>query len=154
MSQIVIERYHPRWAADFAELNLAWIEELFVVEDEDRKVLLAPEKHIIAPGGDILFALDGEQVVGCVALKPTAPGVLELTKMAVLKARRAQGIGARLLTAAIARARELGATALVLDTHSSLVNAIALYTRFGFARVATVDSPYARADVSMRLPLD
>lgn len=150
---IVIVGYRPDLAAAFAELNLQWIEALFEVEDADRKVLFNPQHSIIDPGGSIVFAQRDNATVGCVALKPVRAGVLELTKMAVREDQRGGGIGALLLAAAIDEARRLGALELVLDTHSSLHNAIALYRRFGFAHVAVADSPYRRADVSMRMLL-
>ena len=147
--------YRPELAAAFAELNLQWIEALFEVEDADRKVLFDPERQIVEPGGNILFALDAADLaLGCVALKPVRHGVLELTKMAVREGRRGGGIGALLMDAALAEGRRLGAAELILDTHSSLQNAIALYRRFGFEHVAVTDSPYRGADVSMRLRLD
>lgn len=148
-----IEDWQPRHAADFLALNLEWIERWFRVEAADRDTLEHPQEHILALGGAILFALEGEVVQGCVALKPRGLGEYELTKMAVRPARRGAGIGAALMQAAIARGRALGARALVLDTHSSLQNAIALYRRFGFVEVPLQQSPYARSDVSMRLAL-
>lgn len=146
--------YRPELATAFAALNCSWIEALFEVEDADRKVLLDPEHSIIDPGGAILFALSNEQAIGCVALKPVRPGVLELTKMAVREDQRGGGIGALLMQAAIDTARRLSASELVLDTHSSLKNAIALYVRFGFTHVAPAGSIYRRSDVSMRRILD
>jgi PhzF family phenazine biosynthesis protein len=145
-----IESYRPELAPAFATLNFSWIEKYFVVEAPDRKVLLDPEHSIIEPGGNILFALDGDEPIGCVALKPVREGVLELTKMAVREDLRGAGIGKQLMQAAIEDARRLGARELVLDTHSSLKNAIGLYAQFGFEHVAVVDSAYQRADVSMR----
>jgi len=152
-SDLRIVGYRPELAAAFAELNLQWIEALFEVEEADRKVLLDPQHHIIEAGGTILFAVAAEMALGCVALKPVRAGVLELTKMAVRVGERGQGIGALLMRAAIDDAQRLGAHELVLHTQSSLRNAIALYRRFGFEQVAVTDSPYRRADVSMRLGL-
>ncbi len=146
--------YRAELAPAFATLNFSWIEKLFEIEEPDRKVLLDPEHSIIEPGGNILFAMQGGEVIGCVGLKPVAPGVLELTKMAVREDLRGAGVGALLMQAALDDARRLGAHELVLDTHSSLKNAIALYERFGFAHIPAHDSPYRRADVSMRCILN
>jgi putative acetyltransferase len=44
--------------ADFARLNIEWLERGFTVEPHDREVLGDPEAHILAPGGRILFAVD------------------------------------------------------------------------------------------------
>jgi hypothetical protein len=64
-------------------LNLEWLERWFTVEPIDREVLGDPETHILAGGGHVLFAVDGEgHAVGTVALKHEGDGVFELTKMA------------------------------------------------------------------------
>lgn len=150
INDIQVSGYRPELAAAFAALNFNWIEKWFEIEEPDRKVLLDPEHSIIEPGGNVLFALHGGEAVGCVGLKPVRPGVLELTKMAVREDLRGAGVGGLLMQAAINDARRLGAGELVLDTHSSLKNAIALYERFGFVHAPTGDSPYRRSDVSMR----
>lgn len=42
--------YAPCWRADFARLNIEWLERWFVVEPVDRTVLSDPETHILAGG--------------------------------------------------------------------------------------------------------
>ncbi len=150
IDNLQVSGYHPELAPAFATLNFDWIEKFFEIEEPDRRVLLDPEHSIIEPGGNILFALHGDEVIGCVGLKPIRAGVLELTKMAVREDLRGVGVGGLLMQAAINDARRLGAQELVLDTHSSLKNAIALYERFGFVHAPVGDSPYRRSDVSMR----
>ena len=62
--------FDPRWRADFARLNIDWLERFFVVEPIDREVLSDPETHILADGGRVLFAVDEHDAcVGTVALK-------------------------------------------------------------------------------------
>ena len=67
MSKVV--DYQPEHQADFARLNVEWLERYFVVEPIDRKVLDDPQTHILDDGGHILMAIDEGQVVGTVALK-------------------------------------------------------------------------------------
>jgi PhzF family phenazine biosynthesis protein len=155
MSTVQIRDYRTEYASAFAQLNLAWIEQHFSVEEPDRASLLEVERHIIAPGGNVLFAVGTDnEVLGCVALKVVQPGVMELTKMAVDARRRGHGIGAELMRAALRDARARGTRTLLLDTHSSLRPAIALYQRFGFRQVPLRASPYRRSDVSMELDLN
>lgn len=150
-AHISIENYRAEFAPAFAALNLAWIEKFFVVEEQDQAILFNPEQTLLAIGGSILFALESKLIVGCVALKPIASGVFELTKMAVSEDRRGQGIGAILMQAAIEEANQLGARKLVLYTHSSLQNAIALYRRHGFVQLLLEGAnPYQRSDVYMQ----
>jgi putative acetyltransferase len=142
-------------AAAFRALNEEWIARHFTIEEQDRRQLDDPVAAYIEPGGEILIAeLDGRPV-GCVALVPDGSGAYELSKMAIAPALRGQGAGRRLLAAAIARARELGARSLFLGSSSKLANAVHLYEDAGFQHVApeSIHMPYARADVFMTLSL-
>jgi GNAT superfamily N-acetyltransferase len=152
MTDIRIISYRRDLAPAFQRLNLAWIERLFVVEDADRKVLGDPERSIITPGGQILFALDGDEVVGTVAMVRYTAARYELAKMAVEPSHQGRGIGEMLGAAAIAYARDAGAETVFLLTNSSLAGAIRLYERLGFRHGVDPDPPeYARADVYMEL---
>jgi GNAT superfamily N-acetyltransferase len=73
--------------------------------------------------------------------------------MGVLEDARGQGLGRRLVQAAIARARDMGARSLYLETNSKLVAAMKLYAAEGFVQARGRPSPYARADVQMELAL-
>lgn len=133
----------------FHDLNLEWVQSLFTVEPYDIEQLENPER-ILDAGGEIWFArLDGE-TVGTGALYCKGEGLFELAKMAVRPNLRGRGIGAKLLEVLIRRFRERGGKRLVLATNSKLVNAIALYRRYGFVDYVP-DSPpeYARADTFM-----
>jgi GNAT superfamily N-acetyltransferase len=145
--------YRPEHAGAFAALNRDWIERLFSIEPADLKVLNDPEHAIIAPGGEIFFALDGTTVVGTVALVPTGPRAFELAKMVVAGSHQGQGIGEALGTAAVEWARAKQADHLFLVTNSSLTGAIRLYERLGFVHRPMPPSDYARADVYMVHPL-
>lgn len=154
MTDIRIVGFRRELAPAFQRLNLAWIERLFVVEDADRKVLGDPERSIIAPGGQILFALDGDEAIGTVAMVRYTAARYELAKMAVEPSYQGRGIGEMLGAAAIVFARDAGAETVFLLTNSSLVGAIRLYERLGFRHAVDPDPPeYARADVYMELPI-
>lgn len=71
-------------------------------------------------------------IVGSVGLYPLGDGAVELRKMYLDKSLRGKGIGKRLLEAAITRARALGFDRIELETNSRLLEAIALYRRYGF----------------------
>jgi GNAT superfamily N-acetyltransferase len=154
MTDIRIVSYRRDLAPAFQRLNLAWIERLFVVEDADRKVLGDPERSIITPGGQILFALDGDEAIGTVAMVRYTAARYELAKMAVEPSHQGRGIGEMLGATAIAFARDAGAETIFLLTNSSLAGAIRLYERLGFRHGVDPDPPeYARADVYMELPI-
>jgi GNAT superfamily N-acetyltransferase len=146
--------FRPELASAFAELNRAWIESLFVLEEADWKVLRNPEESIMQPGGQIFFAMDGAQAVGTAAAIRVAPETFELGKMAVRPSHQGQGLGERLGRAVIDYARSEGAAKVYLETNSRLANAIRLYQRLGFRKADfPVPSDYARADVYMEVRL-
>lgn len=79
---------------------------------------------------------DAGSVVGSCALYPVRDGVAELRKMYVERRLRGQGWGRRLLETALAAARDDGYARVELETASVLKEAIAMYGRYGFKRVA------------------
>lgn len=139
----------------FRALNEEWIAAHFELEAEDRRQLSDPIAAYVAPGGEILLAEDEGRVVGCVAIVPDGTGAWELSKMAVTPAMRGRGTGRRLLEAAVARARERGATSLFLGSSRKLAPAVHLYEALGFRHVPpeSLHMPYARATVFMQLDL-
>jgi ribosomal protein S18 acetylase RimI-like enzyme len=149
-SHIRVTTYHEAYRADFARLNLEWIERHFWVEERDRTILRDPWTEVIARGGEIFFALDEDQVVGTVAMRPAGPWTYELTKMAVRPMARGRGFGLRLLDRAMAWARDRGARRVILYSHTSLRPALSLYRRRGFRTVRLGPTPgYERSDIEM-----
>jgi putative acetyltransferase len=151
---IHIRRFQPGDEAGFLRLNEAWIVKYFILEAKDREVLGDPVKYIVNPGGEIIFATIGEEMVGCCALMPTAPGEYEVAKMAVSETLRGRGIGRKILDAVIAEAKRIGAKRLYLETNSKLPSATHLYESVGFRHLPAErlkPSLYARADVFMEM---
>lgn len=150
-ASVRIEPFTPALREHFYRLNEAWLRKYFYVEDIDHRVLSNPEDEILAPGGVILFAVLGDDVVGTCALIREAEGVYELSKMSVEEGRQGLGIGRKLIEAAIAEFRRRGGTRLFLETNTKLTPAIRLYESTGFVHQPTTkpDSHYARSDVYM-----
>lgn len=150
----VLRDFRPGDQPAFRQLNEEWIAQYFVLEPADLKALDHPEEYILRPGGSILLAEAGTQVVGTCALIKMADGGYELAKMAVAPAAQGQRIGWLLGQAAVQRARDLGARRVYLESNSALGPALALYRKLGFRDLAQpAPSPYARADVQMELLL-
>ncbi|HEY5808160.1 MAG TPA: GNAT family N-acetyltransferase [Povalibacter sp.] len=145
---LAIVTFNPVLRDEFRRLNVAWLERYFKVEPIDERVLSNPEQEILAPGGEILFALLDGEVVGTVALK-LDEDELELTKMAVDERWQGRGYGQCLLETALDVARARGKRRVVLYTQTALKPAIALYYKNGFRDVAGCLTKYARCDVKM-----
>lgn len=144
--------FAPEHAEAFRTLNEAWISRYFALEAKDRQVLGDPQGQILAKGGVIFMAMDGDVAVGCVALMHMTDGGYEVSKMTVVEHARGTGLGRRLLQRCIDAGAALGATRLYLETNSSLAPALALYRAMGFRDLAPAETPYVRADVFMDRP--
>lgn len=85
------------------------------------------------------YLLEGDEVVGCGALdgramSGEAPGVAQLRWMYIEPAARGRGLGAKMLSRALAFARLAGHARVVLSMHDKLASAIRLYEAAGFRR--------------------
>lgn len=150
--------YKPELKCHFKRLNAQWIEEYFQLEDQDHQFLNDPQTHILDQGGEILFAMVGNEVVGTTALLtlPKKPDTLELARFAVDPAHRGKHIGTKLLSKAIELAKQKGAKTLYLETSHVLLPAINLYRKSGFMMVSPDPdalTPLDRADTWMQLDL-
>src|SRR5262245_36638118 len=132
MSEVRIRAFQAGDEETFRILNEEWIERYFRIEEPDRKTLNNPRGSILDRGGAIFIAEEDGRAVGCCALIPNEPGVLELAKMAVTESSQGRGIGAGLMAAAVEAARAMGAARLMLETNSTMGPAIRLYARSGF----------------------
>ena len=155
--EVEIIGWDSRLRDRFRKLNLAWLQRYFDGEltEQDRQALDNPEGYYLARGGYIWFARSQEQVVGCCALARHGEQRFEISKMGVDEGCQGQGIGRRLMLTALAKARELGAREVYLESATKLERAIGLYRNLGFRAVPHPDgrSPYPRSDIYMTLTL-
>lgn len=157
MSVVTVRDFRPSDAEAFRDLNLAWVEQYFTVEAEDRAQLEDPQTHILDQGGAILIADLDDIPVGTVGLVPGhQDGVLELIKMSARSDVKGRGIGRALMDAAIEKARVMGATKIWLETNTVLAAALALYRKSGFHELTgneLTETPYDRCNCQMVLEL-
>ena len=88
--------------------------------------------HYAPPAGAFLLAEHDGDWVGCVGLRRFEERSCEMKRLYVAPAARGLGVGRALVTAIIARARELGYQRMLLDTLPSMAQALALYQSLGF----------------------
>ncbi len=152
---LAIREYSDALAHHFHDINREWVESMFEVEATDREVLENPRRHIIDPGGAILFVEATDLgIIGTCALQKTGDRSFELTKMGVRQSARGLKAGEFLLHAVIERAQELGAAPLYLLTSTKCAAAIHLYEKAGFQHdpdiMARYGARYERCNVAMR----
>ena len=82
--------------------------------------------------GAFFVLLNGEEVIGTVALNRETDAVCELCRMYLAQPYRGQGLGRRLLECCLREARKRGFRETRLKTASVLLEAISLYKRAGF----------------------
>jgi amino-acid N-acetyltransferase len=95
-----------------------------------------PTEGLAAHLANTLVVHDGPTLVGIAALE-LYPGGALLRSVAVDERMRGRGLGQRLVEATLARARQLGVSAVFLLTET----AAAFYPRFGFERIARDEVP-------------
>ncbi|MFW0777556.1 MAG: GNAT family N-acetyltransferase [Rickettsiales bacterium] len=132
MADFTITPYHPKYQPRFYALNQAWIEQFYVMEEEDKQFLADPESHIIAKDGEIFFLLEGDEVMGCCGVMKMGDGVYELVRMAVDERARGKGYGVALIEHAIEWTKTKKASQLILETGIHNNAAVALYSKLGF----------------------
>lgn len=149
-----IINFDPKYAEDFKNLNIEWLEKYFWVEPHDEEVLGKPGKYIIEPGGNIFFVRENEKIIGTVALMKMEDGIFELTKMAVIPAAQGRNIGQKLMQHTLNFARSKGWKKLILYSNRKLKNAIHIYKKYGFKEIPIEENnPYVRGDIKLELPL-
>lgn len=143
--------YQPQFHSDFKRLNMEWLEKYNLVESHDLEILDDPEGTVLARGGVIFLAREGDSIVGTAGLWKENETEYELVKMAVDPQYRGRGISKLLLERCLAEAKNLKANKVFLFSNSQLKTALKLYEQYGFYHVVPENSPFVTADVKMEL---
>jgi GNAT superfamily N-acetyltransferase len=86
--------------------------------------------------GVFLVAYVDSRPVGCGAVRRIDGDTAEIKRMYVERGARGRGVGRIVLTALEAEGRRLGVRRMVLETGVRQAEALALYSRAGFCRIA------------------
>src|SRR5690554_2625950 len=103
-----------------------------------------PSKKIVKDfldRGTCYIALLECEIVGVFVLLRTHPETVELVNIAVEKERQGQGIGKKLVLAALEIAKGLQIKTIEIGTGNSSINQLALYQKCGF-RITGVDHDF------------
>lgn len=150
---IEIIDYSDKYANDFRELNLEWLDKYNLTESHDLEVINHPKEAILDGGGYIFLAKEGDKIIGTAGIANEGDSVYELVKMTVTPAFRGKGISKMLIEKCLDKARELKAKKIFLYSNSQLQTAISLYKKYGFVHVDASNSPLVTADVKMEMIL-
>ena len=152
MKNVLVTDFQSQYSNQFYQLNRAWIEESWVLEDSDKKDLLNPE-IIIHNGGQIFFAISKNEVIGTVAMIKNSDKIYELAKMTVKSSYRGKGIANLLMDKCIEFAFKKNASEIFLISNDSLTVARNLYEKYGFKEVVLDSQKYQRGNVKMILQI-
>jgi putative acetyltransferase len=120
-------------------------------KDEDLKDI---EKNYFTPNGffGVLENQNNQEIIGTYGLMAMNKESCELRKMYLLKPFRGQGLGKLMVENALAMAHALGYRKIMLETISPLIEAIALYQKYGFTETPPREIN-ARVDKAFELEL-
>lgn len=98
------------------------------IEDE----LKDPAKKYTAPEGELLTAVEGDEVLGMIAYHRHSDTRCEMKRLYVKPSCRGMKLGEKLIEELIAHAKQAGYREMVLDTIVPLHSAVHLYKKLGF----------------------
>lgn len=125
-----------RSARALFEEYASWVEISLCFQNFDKEIAELPGAYA-PPGGRLFLAIDGDDVMGCVALRKIEDGVGEMKRLYVRPEFRGRGLGRTLTEKLIAEAKQIGYSRLRLDTlPGKMDQAITMYRSFGFREIA------------------
>lgn len=119
--------------ADFQKL-VAELDKDLAIRDGDEHAFFA-QFNKIAALKNVIVAYNGDEAVGCGAIKEYEPGIAEVKRMYVSEVYRGRGIASLILRRLEEWAAELGYTKCILETGIKQPEAIGLYKKNGYTQI-------------------
>ncbi|MDO4299413.1 MAG: GNAT family N-acetyltransferase [Lachnospiraceae bacterium] len=129
-----IVEYQKKYEKDFIELNTAWVERFFVMEDADREVLEHVEE-LLETGAMVYFAVENDHVLATCMAMPLGDDVWEICKLAATGQYTGKGAGSAVFRASMDWAISHGAKKLTLISNRRLKPALHIYEKNGFREI-------------------
>jgi GNAT superfamily N-acetyltransferase len=123
------------WHRERHVADMALIDSYFDEGEWEHELAALPGKYA-PPKGSLLIAHHDGKPAGCVALHDLGEGVCEMKRMFVPSTFRGLGVGRALADRIIEDARTAGYRLMRLDTSRRQEEAMRLYERSGFRRIA------------------
>ncbi len=142
-----IIKYQKKYEKDFIELNTAWVEKYFVMEQEDKDILYHVD-DFLKKGSMIFLAIENNCILAVCMVIPFGNDVWEICKLAANEKYQGHGAGSAVFKACMDYAIDNGAKKLTLISNHILEPALHIYEKFGFKSVPVSRAEeYARCDV-------
>lgn len=151
---VVLERVDPTSAPARAAVSayLAELAERLPGGFDPGGAVDADAHRLAPPSGAFVVATSDGEPVACGGVQALEGGAGEIKRMWVHPAWRGAGLGSRLLRHLEGLCRDLGYDEVRMDTHGSLAEAVAMYERAGYRRIARYnDNPYAEHFFAKRI---
>ncbi|MBL8895625.1 MAG: GNAT family N-acetyltransferase [Rhizobiales bacterium] len=117
-------------------LASGWPVEAFEVQERVRDDLINLSKRAAQESWTIFIAKLGQELAGCVVVRPVDRDACELKRLFVVPHLQRAGVGRALCQKALETARERGFKRMLLDTADLQVEAVSLFEDLGFRRSA------------------
>ena len=137
MKIITAEQEHMYIVRDLFREYQDWVEADCCFQDFETELANLPGLYE-APKGIILLAFDENNPVACAAVKPTRvkpETEAEIKRLFVKDTYRGHGIGKKLFSASLDKAKQIGYEAVVIETLPKMEAAQFMYRDFGFETI-------------------
>lgn len=120
-----------------------WLGMSLCFQSFEAELASLPGKYA-SPDGRLYLARNGDEVIGCIALRKLDEGVCEMKRLFLREGARGRGVGNLLIEKLIADARVIGYTKMRLDTFPpKMAKAVELYESHGFYKIPPYyDNPH------------
>jgi len=128
----------PKDAGEVNQLFREYADSLGVdlgFQNFDDELTSLPGKYA-PPGGRLLLAWKGDEVLGCIAMRPLQGTTCEMKRLYVRPQARGMQLGRKLAARLCDEARIAGYARICLDTLPSMAPAQSLYRSMGFEPIA------------------